>query len=365
MHKELKYLIALSKTPLVGAVTAKSLIGYCGGIKNVFDASHKELMNVPGIGNKITQNIKNSNVDALALPELKFIKKNKVRCYTYLDEGYPNRLKQYDDSPLTLYYKGAADLNHHRIVSIIGTRKPTNYGKIQCEKLVQGLKHLDVLILSGLAHGIDSCAHSASVQNQIPTVGVLGHGLDRVYPAANRKLAERMIENGGLLTEFTSGTNPDRENFPMRNRIIAGMSDAVVIVESGKSGGSVITAAYANAYYKDVFAFPGKVTDDYSLGCNKLIKEHKASLIESAQDIKYVMRWDEKEKSVIQTDLFLELNDEEKIVYQLLKDHKEMQLDQMHYASKLPLNKLSSLLLQMEFKGILKTLPGKRYVLFA
>lgn len=357
--------IALSKVNLVGPKIAKLLISYAGGAEEVFKLSKKELLKIPGIGKRIIENLLSENHFEAAEKELKFLEKNDIKALHYLDAEYPQRCIHFEDAPLILFYRGNANLNHGRTISIVGTRKPTEYGKSNCEKLIEGLKAYSPLIVSGLAYGIDSCAHRKSVECNIPNIGVLGHGMDRIYPAANRKLAHKMIENGGLLSEFTSGVGPDREHFPMRNRIIASMSDVVVVIESAKKGGSIITALFANNYNKDVFAIPGRVGDEYSEGCNNLIKQNKAHLLQSAADIAYIMRWEEElDQGPIQATLLLDLDREEQLIYDLLKEEKKVHIDTISQKLKLPLSKLSTTMLNMEFKGIIKSFPGKQYGLY-
>jgi DNA processing protein len=248
------------------------------------------------------------------------------------------------------------------VIGIVGTRNATEYGKHFCEQLVENMLEDDVLIVSGLAYGIDTCAHRASLKNGIPTIGVLGHGLDRIYPAVNRSLAQRMLDHGGLLTEFMSQTNPDRENFPKRNRIVAGMIDALIVVESAKKGGALITADIANSYSRDVFAVPGRVGDPYSEGCNFLIRTNRAAMIEDVQNLRYIMGWDRKEKiSSAQTRLFRDFSADEQTLIDLFNDKKECDIDDMMLKSGFPASKLAVLLLNLEFDGVLVALPGKRY----
>ena len=263
-----------------------------------------------------------------------------------------------------LYYKGNADLNNRKVISIVGTRKATEYGKQFCAELIQHLQTHQTLIVSGLAYGIDICAHKESVKNNLPTVGVLAHGLDDLYPGQHRSTADKMIENGGLLSDYISGTNPDRENFPKRNRIVAGMCDAVVVVEAGITGGALITAEIANSYSRDVFALPGRIGDPFSAGCNKLIKINKAALIESYADISYLLGWQQEEvKAAKQAKLFLDLTEEELLLVNYLKEKGNLPIDELCYATNLSMSKASGLLLNLEFNGVVKTLPGKVYQL--
>ncbi len=358
------YHIAITRIPLVGAITARTLISYCGSAEAVFKAKKRELLKIPDIGERTVANICNSDALAAAETELQFLEKNNIRSLFYLDDTYPSRLKHYQDSPVLLYYKGTANLNAPRIVSIVGTRKPTPQGLGLCEEIVEGLQRYDVLILSGLAFGIDAAAHKKCVELGIPTLGALGHGFDQLYPPQHRHLADKMVLNGGLLTEYPSHTKLDPRNFPMRNRIIAGLCDALIVIETGIKGGSMITAHMANEYNKDVFAIPGRVKDKQSQGCNHLIKTHKAALIESAADIAYVMRWQELDaQKQIQQQLFVELSEEEKIIVALLHQKEALGIDQLLLETRTSSSELANTLLNLEFKGVLRSLPGKRYVL--
>ena len=356
--------IALTKIPKVGPVTAKNLVSYCGGIRAVFEARKKELLKIPGIGAGIVNSILQKNYFEEAEAELRFIEDNDIQVLSFLDKNYPSRLKPLDNAPILLYYKGTANLNHPRIISIIGTRKPSVLGIATCEKLVEELIPYDVMVVSGLAYGIDVTAHKKCIELGVETVGVLGHGLKQIYPMQHQQVAKQMLEKGGLLTEFTSNTTPDRENFPMRNRIVAGMCDAVIVVETAQKGGSMITAMYANDYNKDVFAFPGRVNDPKLKGCNHLIKTHKAYLIESSKYIGYIMRCEEQDPSKnIQRQLFVELDEQEQKIVDLLQDKNEMGIDQLSYETTIHSSRLAGLLLNLEFKGLVKTMPGKRYLL--
>jgi len=358
------YQIALTKIPKVGAVTAKNLISYCGGVEAVFKAKKSHLLKIPGIGEGLAQNILQQDVLQEAEDELQFMEQNDIQAFFYLDADYPQRLRHHPDSPVMLYYKGTADLNHPRIISIVGTRKPSVHGIAFCEELISDLTPYNPLILSGLAYGIDVTAHKQSLTCGLPTVGVMASGIQYVYPLAHRRIADQMIENGGLLTEYPSEVEPDSRFFPMRNRIVAGLCDAVVVVETARKGGSMITAKYANDYNKDVFAVPGRVRDSYAKGCNLLIKSHRAALLESAEDIAYVMRWEKTgEESNVQRQLFVDLSEQEKVIVDLLRNTEEMGIDRLIYESKLNGSAIASLLLNLEFKGVVKTLPGKRYVL--
>ncbi len=359
----MRHMIALSKVDKVGPILAKYLISYCGGVEEVFSADKKLLNKIPNIGPATISKLKDTEVFRKADEQIAFNDKHGIRSYTYLDEDYPSRLKHFETSPIVIHFNGGGELNHRRTVGIIGTRKPTDRGHLICEKIVNGLKSYDVQIISGLAYGIDSLAHKYAVEQGIPTIGVLGHGHDIIYPATNRALAQKMLPKGGTLTEFSIKSRVDREHFPMRNRIIAAMSDAVIVIESAQKGGSIITANFANQYNKDVFAVPGRVNDEFSVGCNKLIKEHKANLLESAADIAYIMRWEEldKQKSV-QSAMFVELDDTEKKIITIIKDSPDINIDELNFKLKLSTSQLAAKIINLEFKGILKCLPGKKFI---
>jgi DNA processing protein len=363
----LQYKIALTMMPGIGDVTGKKLVAYCGGPEEVFTKNRKELLKISDLSEIALQRLLNGRDEAMrkAEAEIRFVENHKIRTLFFLDKEYPYRLFNCTDSPMLLYYKGTADLNHRRIVGMVGTRSATEYGKERCASLIRGLVDDGILVVSGLAYGIDSCAHKTALAAGIPTVGVLGHGLDRIYPAANRSLAEKMLENGGLLTDFPSNTKPDRENFPMRNRIIAGLCDALVVVEAANTGGALITADIANSYSRDVFAVPGRVGDEYSGGCNRFIKTNRAALVESAQDIKYLMGWDQKKSDSAgrQQKLFVELTAEEQAIIEIIKTQGDAGIDLLVTESGMNSSKAAAILLNLEFSGQIKCMPGKRYQL--
>ena len=365
--KDLLYKIALTKIPLVGAVTAKNLVSYCGGVREVFETKNRALQKIPGIGPQTAASILTRSALLEAEKELQFIEKERIEPIFYLDKDYPQRLRHFGDSPVMLYYKGTANLNHFRTVAIIGTRTPTPQGLSICEKLTEELAPFNPLIISGLAYGIDIAAHRKALDIGLDTLAVLGHGLSRIYPAPHKKTAFEIIGQGGLVTEFASHINPDRENFPMRNRIVAGLSDAVVVVETAKRGGSIITAQLANGYNKDVFAFPGRIKDKFSQGCHWLIKSNLANLTEGAADIAKTIGWEttsfDKGKKEAQQELFLSLSEDEKGVVDLIQQEEEIGIDQLSLRTKMTSSKLASILLNLEFKGIVRSLPGKRYIL--
>ena len=359
---DLQYQIALTLIPGIGDISGKKFVHYCGSASAIFEETRKSLEKISGMREATIEAICNpKEYLKRAEEEIVFIEKNDIRPLFFLDSDYPRRLLQCDDGPMMLYYKGAANLNANRVVAIVGTRNITDYGKENCNQLVQDLVQDNVLIVSGLAYGVDTCAHKAALKNNLPTVGVMGSGMQMIYPAANKKLATDMLERGGVLTECMSGTQPDRENFPRRNRIIAGMADAVVVIESALKGGSLITADIANSYSRDVFAYPGRVMDLYSQGCNYLIRTNRAHLMESVLNLRYVMRWDSESKVEKQTALFREFTDEEKLIMDCFGSNAVISLDDIIVKSELPTTKIAALLLNLEFDGVLMALPGKRY----
>ena len=357
----LLYQIGITLIPGIGDINAKKLIAYYGSARSVFIEKTSVLSKIPGIGRTIIRSITNQDVLRIAERELKFIQQHNIKPYYFLDDEYPERLKHCVDSPVMLYSLGDANLNTEKIISIVGTRKATAYGREICEQIISGLSPLKPLIVSGLAYGIDTCSHRISLKYSLPTVGVLAHGLDRIYPGQNKALAKKMVNQGGLLTDFISETNPDRENFPKRNRIIAGLCDALIVVESAISGGALITANIATSYSRDVLAIPGKLGDKFSEGCNYLIKTNKAALAQSSQDIIEMMNWDKKENSLKpkQLNFFREFTDEEKVIYKIIKDNGSSGIDNIVIKSGLSATQAASVLLNMEFEGIIINLPGK------
>ena len=362
MTNQKLYEIALTLVPGIGVVNGKKLVAYCGGAEAVFCEKKDALTHVSGITDAIVQNIGSKQVMLRAEQELKFIEQNGIKPLFYLDKEYPKRLQHCHDSPMMLYYKGNADLNADKVVGVVGTRNITDYGRYVAEKIIEDLSSDNILIISGLAYGVDATAHKSALKYDLATVGVLGHGMQTIYPAENRKLSLKMLEKGGVLTEFISGTKPDKENFPKRNRIVSGMVDCLLVVESALKGGAMITAEIANSYDREVFAVPGRVGDIYSEGCNQLIKTNKANLVTNATDIRYVMRWDVDTKIVAkQMRLFRDFSDEEKIVMGVFENNNVVHLDDIIVGTDLSPSKIASVLLSLEFDGVLTALPGKRY----
>jgi DNA processing protein len=355
------YQVALNMLPGIGPVTAKKLVSHCGSAGEVFRQKKKALLKIPNVGPVIAASLKNDLVFGKAEKEIHFAEENNIRLIFYLDAAYPKRLRACYDSPVLLYYKGTVSLDHPKIVGIIGTRRATDYGEALTEKLVEELAPLNPVIISGLAYGIDIIAHRAALKNNLPSIGVLAHGLDLLYPYAHKPTAKKMTEQGGLLGDFPSGTKPDKENFPLRNRIVAGLCDALVVVESGESGGSMITAEFANNYNRDVFAFPGRTGDVLSAGCHKLIKTHKAALIESGADLISFMSWETKNKEARQEKLLLALSEEEEAIVNAMRGQGNVHVDELCAGTGFPSGKVAALLLQLEFNGVVKALPGKFY----
>ncbi|RME99222.1 MAG: DNA-protecting protein DprA [Bacteroidetes bacterium] len=362
--EDLLYKVALTRIPRVGSVTARTLVAYCGSARAVFEAHKKELLQIPGIGNQLLQYILSKEALREAEQELPLLERYDIQTFYFQDTSFPERLRRLDQAPVLLYYRGTTSLNHLRTVGIIGTRRPSPHGLAITERLIEELAPYQPLIISGMAYGIDITAHRAALRAGLPTVGVLGHGLRHLYPATHRLTAEEMLEQGGLLSEYPFFTGPDGRHFPMRNRIVAGLCDAIVVIESPRRGGSMITAKFANQYNRDVLAVPGRPSDTRSAGCNWLIKTHQAALLESGEDIAYLTGWQRDGNPVAQQmSLFEALSEEEKLVVDLLRQSDSMHIDRLSLESKLPTGLLLTILLDLECKGLLRSLPGKRYVL--
>lgn len=359
---ELFYRIALSFVPGVGSKTAAVLLNHFGCAKDIFYASAKKLKSIPGIHPAKALSFRDATVLQVAEKELAFVAKQGIQVLLPDMPEFPQRLLLCEDAPSLLYYKGNASLNSKHIVAVIGTRNHTEYGQRITAALVEALQDRhDLLLVSGLALGIDTVAHQAAIHHGIPTVGVLGHGLDRLYPAANRALASQMTESGGLLSEFPSGTKPDKQHFPIRNRIVAGMCDVTVVTESDEKGGAMITAYLACGYNREVAAFPGRVTDNCSRGTNKLIQKNIAALISDAKDLLQLMNWYPGTKKTAQPELFPQLSPDEQPLIALLNREEPVHTDKLLQQSGYTPARLASVLLQLEMKGLIQSLPGKRY----
>jgi DNA processing protein len=353
--------LALTFIPGVGGITQRNLIQHFGSARAVIDSSAGMLQEVSGIGKKIAAQILEGRAKAYerAEQEITFARKHQINILCYGDDAYPRRLRECYDAPAVLYYRGNADLNTARMVSVVGTRHATGYGRTLCEQLVEDLVPYGVTVVSGMAYGIDTMAHKSSVAHQVPTIGVMGHGLDQIYPPQNRNLAVDMLRNGGLLSEYPSETMPDRKHFPQRNRIIAGMTDVSVVVEAAVRGGALITAEIANNYNRDVCAFPGNVHLPFSSGCNLLIKSHRAHLITGAKDLAYLMDWQAQVTPVAPAPVALAGN--EKFLHDLLIGHEQLGIEDIAVLSGIPPGKLAIHLLELEMKGLVITMPGKLF----
>jgi DNA processing protein len=365
--EDIRYKIGIGLIPKIGPVLTRRLIAYCGSAEGVFREKRARLAKIPGIGTRLADHIaSHKNLDA-ADTEIEFITQQGITVLFYLDDNYPDRLRQCEDAPVLLYMKGKIELNRKKVISIVGTRNPTDYGRNNTREIIESLAagYPDILIISGLAYGIDICAHKAALKNNLETVGVLGHGLSFLYPSAHREVAGQMIGKGALITEFRHNEKPESPNFVKRNRIIAGLADATLVMESGEQGGALITADIANSYNRDVFAFPGRISDKYSVGCNRLIKTNRAALIETVGDLEYLMGWQKDGKSfdAVQKDLFVELTSEELLLTGFLQKENNLTIDQLSLYSNMPVSKASGILLNLEFKGMVKCLPGKVYQL--
>jgi DNA processing protein len=362
---DLQLKIALSLIPKIGPVLVRRLVSYTGGIEAVFKEKKQSLSKIPGIGELKASSINSGILLKAAEQEIKCIEKTGIRALFYLDKTYPIRLKECEDSPVILYVKGEVDFNVSKVISIVGTRSATEYGKVCTEEIVSYLSSFfpEMLVTSGLAYGIDIAAHKSALKHNLKTVASLGHGLFYMYPSLHGKYAKRIVEQGALITEFPYNQKPDPGNFVSRNRIIAGLADATIVVESAEKGGALITADIANSYNRDVFAIPGRSSDTFSRGCNNLIKQNKAALAECGADIELAMGW-QKERGkpiAIQKSLFVQLTGEEEKILELLTGNNGIPLDQISRSLELPVSKVSANLLNLEFNGLVRSLPGKIY----
>lgn len=354
------YQVALELIPGIGDITVKNLISYCGSASAIFDSKKSLLKKIPGIGQKVIGLLHASQPLKEAAEIINKAEKKGIQIHHYTDKTYPEKLKQVFDAPNIIYSKGNVS-QWERVLAIVGTRNATEYGKEITEKLIQECKQLNAVIVSGLAYGIDITAHRASLKNGIPTIGILAGGLDMIYPSVHKKTAEEMLETGGLISENAPGVKAEAHYFPARNRIIAGISDAVIVVEAARRGGALITANIADSYNKAVFAVPGDLTNNFSEGCNYLIRNQKAYIYTGVEDLKYHLNWDGSGKSERTRDLS-DLSDPEKVLYTLLlENEKGIPIDELAWRAQLTVNQLASHLLNMEFQGFVKSLPGKKY----
>ncbi|UGU17793.1 DNA-processing protein DprA [Sinomicrobium kalidii] len=375
---ELVYVLALQHVPRMGDITARKLIAHCGSARAVFEEKAGILQKINGIGRVVTENVRSPENLRAAERELEFIENNDIRCSYFEDPDYPERLKHCVDGPVLLFGSGNMSLEDKKIVSVVGTRRVTSYGKRFCERLIEELAPFDPVIVSGFAYGVDITAQKAAMANGLQTVGCLAHGLNQVYPRAHKRYVNQVEANGGFVTDFWSSSSPERENFLKRNRIIAGLSEATVVIESAEKGGGLVTADIAHSYDREVFALPGRADDRYSAGCNDLIKSQKAHMLTSAADMAYILGWHrelrgteivsnngkiknrEKAES-LQVQLFAELDETEKKVYDFLRTNGKELLDIIALECQIPVYKASSMLLSMEMKGAVRPLPGKLF----
>lgn len=365
-YTTLHYQIALTCLSGMGAVKTKELVESDISIEEFFEKTPLYLERTYQLSREILKKMKRKKALEKAEIIVDSLKNTNIETLFYTDKNYPHRLKSCSDAPVLLYTKGDFSLNNQKMVAIVGTRDATDYGKEICEKIIRSFEGQNVVVVSGLAHGIDAYIHRFCLKYNVPTIGVLGNGLDRVYPAIHRELAHKMVENGGLLSEFIPGTLPDRQNFPLRNRIVAGMTDATIVVESKKRGGSLITANLANDYSRDVFAFPGSVHMDTSQGCNLLIAQQKAHLIQNADDFLRMMDWkEEKNKKVssVQHQLFLDLTEPQETIVNCLRKNGKLHIDFLSMEIKMPISLLNQELFTLEMNGVVRSLPGKMYVI--
>jgi len=362
---ELIYVLALQHVPKIGDVTAKKLIHNCGSAEAVLKEKRQHLLKIDGIGLTTIKGLFDSKHIKAAEAELKFIQENAISCLYFTDDLYPEKLKHCIDAPIILFQSGHINLKQQRIISIVGTRKITTYGIAFCEKLIEQLAVFNPIIVSGFAYGTDITAQKAAMKHQLQTIGCLAHGLDQIYPKTHKKYVADIEKHGGFLTDFWSSDTFDRNNFLKRNRIIAGMSEATIVIESAEKGGSLVTADIANSYNRDVFAVPGRVTDSQSLGCNNLIKFQQAHVLSTPLDVPYILNWEleMKQQSVIQKQLFVELTTDERIIYDYLKANDKQLLDVIALECQIPIFKVASMLLNMELKGVIRPLPGKLFEL--
>lgn len=362
-ENELIAALRLQHVPNIGDVTAKKLISNCGGPCAIFEEKQQNLQKIDGIGFFKLKGLFDTEHLEAAEAEYLFIQKEEIMHTYFMDADFPSYLKHCIDGPILLFNRGNIDFENRKIISVVGTRKSTSYGMAFCEEFIETLAPLNPLIVSGFAYGIDICAQKAAIKHGLQTIGCLAHGLNQIYPKVHGKYVSEVEKNGGFLTEFWSTSNPDRENFLKRNRIIAGLSEATIVIESAEKGGSLVTADIANSYNREVFAVPGRAHDKLSIGCNNLIKQQKAHMLTSAADLIYLLGWEvRKEKTkTIQKQLFVEMDDTEKSIYSYLQKNGKQLLDSIALECKLPIFRVSSTLLNMEMKGVIRPLPGKLF----
>ncbi|MEC3906349.1 DNA-processing protein DprA [Tamlana sp. 2201CG12-4] len=358
---DLLFTLALQHVPNIGDITAKRLISNCGSAEAVLKEKRQNLLKIDGIGTAILSELFKAHHLKEAEKEMEFIQANSIKVSYFQDNDYPEKLKHCIDGPILLFYSGNINLNNKPLISIVGARKITTNGAALCESLIEKLKPYDPVIISGFAYGTDITAHKAALKNNLQTVACLAHGLNQIYPKAHKKYIVDIEKNGGFFSDFWSTDAFDKNNFLKRNRIIAGLSEATIVIESAEKGGSLVTADIANSYNRDVFAIPGRVTDSQSAGCNNLIKYQKAHMLTTALDVPYILNWklEDNKKPAVQKKLFVELDETEKVIYNYLKENEKQQLDVVAIHCNLPIFKVASVLLTMELKGVIRPLPGK------
>jgi DNA processing protein len=364
-ENNLLHVLALKHVTNIGDITAKKLISHCGSAEAVFKEKKHNLLKIEGVGNLIINDLFEPIHFKAAEDEIHFIKTNNISCLYFNEEDYPDKLKHCIDGPVLLFQSGNINLKQQHIISIVGTRKITTQGIAFCDSLVEQLTPFNPVIVSGFAYGTDITAHKAALKNNLQTIGCLAHGLNQIYPKVHKKYMADIEKNGGFFTDFWSSDTFDKNNFLKRNRIIAGLSEATIVIESAERGGSLVTADIANSYNRDVFAVPGRTTDSLSIGCNNLIKYQKAQMLTNPADIPYVLNWqlETSVKPSIQKQLFVELDDQEKSIYNYLKENNKQQLDTIALSCQMPIFKVASVLLNMELKGVIRPLPGKLFEL--
>lgn len=354
-------LLGLSQISGIGPILARNLLEAFGSAREVFSATRAQLLSIPGIGPQLVDNIY-KGIDPSNLAEkLKLIRKRGIKIIPFTSTNYPRELSQIKDSPLFIYFKGQNTLlNKNPMVAIVGTRNPSRYGKIQCQKIIEELSAYDVTIVSGLAYGIDAIAHQTALSCDLSTIAVLGGGFEHIYPNDHRNLAEKIFQSGGLISEYPPDQKVEKEHFPMRNRIIAGLSSAVLIIETATKGGSIITAGLANGYFKEVFALPGSVQNAKSKGCHSLIKRNIAAIFENGHDVAVQMGWEKKKNNLV---LKIEINEDEKRILNLLDFVSPKDFNSLMQKSSFEGGYLKALLLELELKNLIISLPGNQYIL--
>jgi len=361
-ENNLLYALALQNVSKIGDITAKKLIQHCGSAEAVLKEKKNNLLKIDGIGSVLLSDLFGKHHLIEAEKELKFISNNDIVCHYFTDEKYPEKLKHCIDGPIVLFQSGNINLKKQRIISIVGTRKITTYGIAICEKLVEELAPFNPIIVSGLAYGTDIIAQKAALKHNLQTIGCLAHGLNQTYPKVHKKYVADIEKHGGFFTDFWSTADFDRNNFLKRNRIIAGLSEATIVIESAEKGGSLVTADIAISYNREVFAVPGRISDSQSVGCNNLIKHQRAHVLSKTADIPYILNWDIANKKMpIQKKLFVELDADEKVIYNFLKTNGKELLDMIALKCEMPTFRIASLLLNMELKGVIRPLPGKQF----